>query len=191
MSRNGLFLIVILYCLLIAVLLLTGCKEEDTAASHQSGQLVVHMTDGPADFSKVNVDIQEVRVHYAEEQNNPGKWVILNTNTGIYNLLDFQNNVSTIIADSTFLTVGHIDEIRLLLGPQNSVEVDKIVYPLMIPSGTQSGIKIKLHADIINDLQTDVLIDFDARLSVHKTGNGNYILSPVVKSERIHYRNKK
>lgn len=191
MSRNGLFLIVFLYCLLIAVLLLTGCKEEDTAASHQSGQLVIHMTDGPADYSKVNVDIQEVRVHYADGQVNGNKWVTLNTNSGIYNLLDFQNNVSTIIADSTFLSVGNINEIRLLLGPQNSIEVDSVTYPLLIPSSEQSGIKIKIHADIINNLLTDVLIDFDAKLSVHQTGNGNYILSPVVKSERIHYRNKK
>ena len=190
MSRNGISIMIILYFLLIAVLLFTSCEEDSLSSKPSSGSLVIEMTDGPADYTEVNVDIQEVHVHYAQDAAGSARWVALNTNSGVYNLLDFRNNVTTIIADSSFLSTGALDEIRLILGPQNSIVTDSVKYPLMIPSGASSGIKIKVHADVIQDLLTNVLIDFDARLSVHETGNGKYILSPVVKSERVHYKNR-
>jgi Domain of unknown function (DUF4382) len=54
------------------------------------------------------------------------------------------------------------------------------VYPLTIPSGSESGLKIKLSKKLNAQLDS-VVIDFDAALSILKTGVGDYKLKPVLK----------
>jgi hypothetical protein len=45
------------------------------------------------------------------------------------------------------------------------------VYPLTIPSGSQSGLKIKINKKLHSSLDS-LLIDFDAALSVKKKAMG-------------------
>lgn len=60
----------------------------------------------------------------------------------------------------------------------NSVEVGGVNYPLTVPSGAESGLKIKLNKSV-NMPQETVVIDFDALLSI-KQENGSYKLRPVI-----------
>jgi hypothetical protein len=49
---------------------------------------------------------------------------------------------------------------------------DGSVYPLRVPSGSQTGIKINLPDIDLSDTDTvDVLVDFDVERSFHTTGN--------------------
>ena len=85
----------------------------------------------------------------------------------------------------TLLAVGTVPtnvlhEIRFVLGSNNSIVVNGINYPLTIPSGSESGLKIKVHKQLNGTLDS-LLIDFDANLSIHQTGQGNYMLKPVLK----------
>ena len=167
-------------CILVASLL-AGCKK-DEGQVEETGQMSVQMTDAPGDYAKVNVDIQSVWVHYASTD----AWVEVKCKSGLYNLLDFQNEVSVLITDTVTLKTGRINQIRLVLGSNNSIVLnDSSTYPLTIPSGEQSGIKINVDADVLANVHTQLLIDFDAALSVHLTGNGQYMLQPVIKLKRI------
>ena len=134
------------------------------------------MTDAPFDASAVNVDIQQVRVNLHDDSTG---WVDLATNAGIYNLPDYQNGFDTVIAQSPVPT-GTLKEIRFVLGSQNSIVIDSVEYPLSIPSGGSSGLKIKLNKQLNASLDS-LVIDFDAALSVHKTVDGLYQLRPVIK----------
>ncbi len=56
-----------------------------------------------------------------------------------------------------------------------------VSYPLTTPSGQTSGIKLKVQDDLTAGLAYNMLLDFDVAKSVVQTGNGKYILKPVIR----------
>lgn len=137
----------------------------------------VMLTDKPFQADSVNVDIQQVRVNFTND--STGGWINLTTHAGIYDLLGLQNGVDTLLAVGTVPT-DTLKEIRFVLGSNNSIVVAGINYPLTIPSGSESGLKIKVNKRLNGTLDS-LLIDFDAALSIHQTGQGNYQLRPVLR----------
>jgi hypothetical protein len=156
----------------IAILSIVACNKDGNTTT----DLRIHLTDAPYNASEVNVDIQQVRVNFRDDSTG---WVDLETHAGIYNLLDFQNGIDTVIAQAIIPT-GTVKEIRFVLGSQNSITIDSSNYPLTIPSGSSSGLKIKLNKKLNAHLDS-LVIDFDAALSIFKEGTGNYKLKPVLK----------
>src|SRR5690606_10644983 len=75
-----------------------------------------------------------------------------------------------------------IEQIRLKLGPHNSVVVDGVTEPLKTPSGQTSGVKLNLHETLLPGVAYDIWIDFDAGKSIVATGNGKYNLKPVIRT---------
>ena len=76
-----------------------------------------------------------------------------------------------------------VSQIRLILGENNSVMVDSMVYDIKTPSAQESGLKFNVHQDVSPGIAYTYIIDFDAAKSIVKTGKGNskYILKPVIK----------
>ena len=163
--------------LLFSSLFILSCQKE--ARETSSSTLNLRMTDAPTAMEEVNIDLQEVRVKFSDDSSGSGGWQTLQTNAGIYNLLDFQNGVDTLIGQGTFPSAQTVKEIRLIVGDSNTVKVNGQVYPLTIPSGAESGLKIKVSKKLQATLET-LLIDFDAALSVKQEQNG-YKLRPVIK----------
>ncbi len=155
--------------------LFTACSKEKE--NNGSTNLQVRLTDAPAEFAEVNVDIKEIRVKFTDDSSGNG-WQTLSTSAGIYNLLDFQNGKDTLLATGT-VNWGSIRQIRAVLGTNNSIKVGTIVYPLTIPSGAESGLKIMLNKNLSKSLEI-ITLDFDALLSV-KEENGGFKLRPVIK----------
>ncbi|HEY6503839.1 MAG TPA: DUF4382 domain-containing protein [Chitinophagaceae bacterium] len=147
-------------------------KENNSGTTH----LEIHLTDNPFNATEVNVDIRQVRVNIHDDSTG---WINLNTNAGIYNLLALQNGIDTVLAQGTIPT-GTLKEVRFVLGPHNSIVIDSTSYPLTIPSGGESGLKIKLSKQLNASLDS-LVIDFDAALSIIQTGTGEYKLKPVLK----------
>lgn len=127
-------------------------------------------------IDKVNIDLQAVEV-----TGNDGKTVLLNTTAGIYNLLELSNGVSKLIATSE-LSDAKVSQIRLILGSKNTVVVKGVSYPLSTPSAEQSGLKLQVHQTLVADIQNEIMLDFDANLSIVETGSGTYKLKPVVRT---------
>jgi hypothetical protein len=154
---------------LLALPLVLSCKKDDA-----NGPVKIRLTDAPAEFKEVNIDLLEVQV-----KTKKGGWEHLVTNPGIYNLLAYQNNVDTLIATGS-PSDYNIQEIRLILGSNNSVTLlDDQVRPLTIPSGSESGLKIKI-SDKYYEGPYDFLIDFDALQSIEQK-DGSYKLRPVIR----------
>lgn len=158
-----------------AAITFNSCDSDDNSSSG-SYNYKVRLTDDPGPYSEVNVDIQAVEV-----TGSNGQTVILNTNAGIYNLLDFTNGADTLIANST-LSNSRVEQIRLILGPNNTIVDNGVTYPLSTPSAEQSGLKLQIHQDLEADIDNSILIDFDANASVVVTGNGTYKLKPVLRT---------
>ena len=151
---------------------LVACSKDDETST----TLKIRLTDNPVAAEEVNVDIRQVRVNLSDDSTS---WVDLTTNAGIYNLLGLQNGVDTLLATGQ-LTASYVKEIRFVLGSNNSIKVAGVTYPLIIPSGSESGLKIKVNKQL-NVTLDSLLIDFDAALSVHQIGTGTYHLKPVLK----------
>lgn len=155
----------------VAVLAIACEKDKDSTT-----ELRIRLTDAPFDASEVNVDIRQVRVNLQDDSSG---WVNLDTRAGVYNLLDYQHGIDTLIAQSIVPT-GRLKEVRFVLGSQNSIKIADKTYPLTIPSGSESGLKIKLNKQLNAQLDS-LVIDFDAALSIFQEGTGNFKLKPVLK----------
>ena len=149
--------------LTIALFLLAACQREGA-----NTRLKVHLTDAPATYDEVNIDLQQVQVQMAADTTG---WQTLQTRAGMYDLLQLQNGVDTLVAEGT-IAEGTVHQLRLILGDDNNIVLDGETYPLTIPSGSESGLKVKLHKKMNKSLE-DLIVDFDAGLAVHQDGQGN------------------
>ncbi|MEQ1746834.1 MAG: DUF4382 domain-containing protein [Saprospiraceae bacterium] len=155
---------------LLVVLAIMACSKDDTTT------LNIHLTDGPGDFQQVNVDVREVLV---KTSGDTSKWLTLSVVPGVYDLLKLQNGVDTLIAVGSVPTEV-LKEVRLVLGPNNTVMVDSMMHNLDTPSADQSGLKIKVDKSLAATLD-NLVLDFDAEKSIVDKGNGTYSLKPVIK----------
>ena len=162
----------------ISVLLMalfSACDDENAG----NARLVVKLTDAPADYQEVNIDIQSVEVNAS--QNGSG-WSSLDTNTGVYNLLDLTNGLSVVLADAE-IPAGYISQLRLVLGDANTLKMDDMVHDLSTPSAQQSGLKLQINTTLTAGITYEILLDFDAARSVVESGNsGKYNLKPVIRA---------
>lgn len=169
--------------LIICSEIFISCSKKDTQALASDNEaslstLQIRLTDAPTAFEEVNVDIVEVKIKFSDDTTSSG-WINLITYPGIYNLLALQNGVDTLLATGAFPT-RVVKEIRFILGPNNTIKDAGVIYPLLIPSGSESGLKIKVSKKLHETLET-IIIDFDAALSVKKEGSGDYKLRPVLR----------
>jgi len=160
--------------LLLSVFWLACSDDEQTA------RLEVRLTDAPGDYEEVNIDIQGVEVHTEEGNQNSG-WTTLDVESGVYNILELTNGLDTLLA-SAELPAGRVSQIRLILGDNNSLVIDGETKPLSTPSAQQSGLKLNLNAVLTEGITYTITLDFDAARSIVTTGNGTYILKPVIRA---------
>ena len=178
---------------LIALLVgfgLTACSNGDG-----TGTMRVSLTDAPADYAEVNIEIHQVLVKAnddddetenmdEEELENEG-WKVVFNDTITVNLLDYQNG-ATLDLGEVELETGRYNQVRLVLGDENNVVLNSgSTFQLNTPSAQTSGYKLLVQADIEEDQVYDLVIDFDASRSIVVTGNGSYILKPVLKTANL------
>lgn len=170
---------ILLFCLGL-VAFLGSCTKEGNGVSPSSSSggssYSVKMTDAPGPYRAVYVDIQSVEVVTSN-----GNTQTLETHRGIYNLLRFSNGVDTMVA-SGLVNASSVEQIRLILGPNNSVITsDGVLHHLSTPSAQQSGLKIQVHHMLQTGSGYTALLDFDAHESIVVSGS-SYSLKPVIRT---------
>jgi len=170
----------------------TSC--DSTSSNGGTGTMEVTMTDAPANYDSVQVTINEVRVRQEDDNDSEGDetdgeseedgWVTISNQQMTVNLLDLTNG-SQVSLGSQELEAGAYSQIRLVLGDDNTVTVDGETYPLQTPSAQQSGLKLNVDAEVEENTQYSLLIDFDAARSIVQQGNGDYLLKPVLRAVNL------
>ena len=170
--------------LLLSILCLGlfGCSKGGPGQATRPGfgSVKVSMTDAPAAYDQVNVVIREVRIHSAAAGEDDG-WFVVESDPATYDLLSLQNGVFVTLGIASSIPAGAYDEVRLVLGDGSTIVVDGATHDLKVPSGMQSGIKLKGLFEVPDGGRVEVLLDFDAARSVVETGNGKYLLKPVIR----------
>jgi hypothetical protein len=167
---------VVVGLLFLSTSFLIACSDKESGTA----KLEVRLTDAPAEYQEVNIDIQGVEVN-ANDGNQASGWQTLDIKKGVYNLLKLTNGLDTLLG-STSLPAGKISQVRLILGSNNSLKLGGQSAMLSTPSSQQSGLKVQLHTDLKEGITYKILIDFDAARSIVATGSGKYNLKPVLRA---------
>lgn len=165
------------FLVIVLAIVIAGCNLNSSGSSE--GTLAVRLTDAPASYEAVYIDIQGVQINRGSEQEEA--WQTISSSPMRVDLLKLDNGADTLLG-TVQLESGTYNQLRLQLGTNNEVIEDGSSHALNIPSGQESGYKINLNATIIEDSTLTKIIDFDAARSIAVTGNGEYILNPVLKT---------
>lgn len=196
-----------------ALFLFAACTKNDAITSKEPGpnqnKLSVYLTDGPAYFDQVLVDIQSIAVkvdtaqdwwskkdddedegnwkHHKsvwgneDEHDQAAVWDTLDIKPGIYDLLSFANGADTLLS-SDVVPKGRIIAFRLRLGEENSLVKDSTEYPLQLITGW-NNIYIRVFGANFEKVNTNhykIWIDFDAGRSIIRVRDGMFYLKPVL-----------
>jgi hypothetical protein len=191
---------------LTVLAVLAGCGHSTVPIQPKSsgyGTVSVKLTDAPADVDRILLDVSQVWVHRVNNgtpvdtsgsgddaslrdrhatplADYDGVWYQLSATSGVYDLLDLTNGIFKTLAVGS-VPAGTYDQVRLKLGPNNSIVVKGVTHPLKVPSGQQAGFQLYGLFDVPIDGTVEVGIDFDAARSVHETGSGVWIMTPMAR----------
>lgn len=166
----------IIVLVIIAVVVYFAVSNNGASASN-SGRVVFAITDAAANMgsvSSVQVTVDKVEAHSASSG-----WVTLSSDSKTYDLLQLKQSGQLAVLADTNVEQGSYDQVRL--------DVSKVVvvdssgsHEAKLPS---SELKIMTNMDVNANSTATATFDFIADESLHVTGNGKYILAPVVDVE--------
>lgn len=175
-----------------AVLTAAACGSRSRPAPTPTGQgrLAVALVDAPVpQVSQVVVHVTKVTAHHETEG-----WLTI-TPPGVsdasplaIDLLTLQAPAQPLDLGLAALPPGRVSQLRLYVtqtGNHVVLAAGGAEVPLKVPSGPQSGIKVKGPWEILACNQTSLVIDFDAKKSIwfHPAKQGDeWILRPVIRT---------
>jgi hypothetical protein len=174
-----------IFILSVLVITLFNCSDNDNNESIQgTSQISVKLMDRPGEYDNVFVEVVDVRIKVNDSGNDESGWVSLDAiNTGVYDLLELTGGINVLLVDDFVIPSGTLNQIRLVLGDDNSVVIDGETFPLNTPSAQQSGLKIQVNETLEPNISYTFLLDFDVDESIVVAGNsGNINLKPVIRA---------
>ena len=171
--------------LLLAAVALTSfysCSDnDDNNIEDDTARLTVRMTDAPGDYDAVFVEVEDVMIKADLEGGEEGWTSLGNVQTGTYDLLTLTGGVTQLLAEAD-VPAGHLGQIRLILGNNNTVVINGESQPLSTPSAQQSGLKLQVNQELEAGEDYEFLLDFDVDQSIVTAGSsGGFILKPVIR----------
>ncbi|MBR9913603.1 MAG: DUF4382 domain-containing protein [Algicola sp.] len=165
-------------------LALFSCSDDDASTSVQgTSKLTVKLVDEPGNFEHVYVEVVDVMVKVNNDTDDDNWQSLEAINTGVYDLLDLTGGINVLLADNYEVPSGMLNQIRLVLGEDNTVVIDGVSQPLTTPSAQQSGLKVQVNEVLEPNFEYTFWLDFDVDDSVVTAGNsGNIILKPVIRA---------
>ena len=170
--------------------LLAACGGGDNAAA--TGKISIAVTDGPVDNADaVVVTFTEVQLLSGDDSVRQS--FAFDTPQQI-DLLSLQGTLSTPLVDGESIPVGTYDQVRLIVDAPNTscqnpsppfasyITIDGTDFPLAVPSGGESGLKVNGPLTVAAGGTAAYTIDFDLRKSVAQRGSTDcYNLRPVLR----------
>lgn len=186
--------------LLAAILVLTTACDQLPKSESGKGTVIIKLTDAPfpvslVDKAMITIDKIEIRSSDSlstsgEETDYESQFTVLSTEVQEFNLLDLRNGIT---ADLLQVEIGpgSYDMIRMHVTASKVILADGTEFDLKIPSGMQSGLKIKLDPELVveSGVVNEILVDFDVSKSFVVMGNINskhgikgFMFKPVIRA---------
>ncbi|WP_461255826.1 DUF4382 domain-containing protein [Treponema sp. R80B11-R83G3] len=193
-NNKNMFLIILagLFLATASSLIITTCKlpTEQVNTNNNNNELedspdgdtrlVVAMHDAP--FKMEDHNVQELNITVE-------KIVIIDENDKHITLLQEERQMELlsisrsdpVVLSNVSVEPGTYKELRLVLKDNSTIKVDGEVYHIKIPSGSQSGLKLKGPFVIPRGKLFRLIIDFVASESVHWNKGQGWMLKPVLR----------
>jgi hypothetical protein len=155
-----------------------GTGGTGTTATGNLRLLAIDAPPPPGNVEQIFLTVNEIRVH-----KTGGGWMTISDTPVTLDFLQLVNGVTGILADEE-LPVGKYTQLRLILERENEIVIDGETYPLVVPSGQQTGVKINLDFEILENEIIEIVVDFDASKSIVWTP-GNYKLKPSFRAFKM------
>ena len=176
--------------LVVLSLLAVGCNSSSESGSDSMGSMSLRITDAPIDeASSVVVQFSEVQIRGTDTTQNIN--FKLDPSRSI-DLLALQGSATQALFTDEAVPAGTYNEVRLLINAEVGTVDSYIVlkqggaqHELTVPSGSESGLKVKGNFTVPVNGSSSFTVDFDVRKSIVKSGNANsangikYHLKPV------------
>ncbi len=164
---------------------MVACGGEGSSDTQPTGKVSVGITDAPAtELSNVTISFTGITLKPADGDpiafsfDQPKSW----------NLLALQGGLSEPLITNEEVPAGDYSELRLLISTEHSFLILKsepdVEKTLAVPSGEQSGLKLKGDFVVAADSTTSLTVDFDVRKSiVNPQGQSlaDYLLKPSLR----------
>lgn len=170
----------------------TSAEDDNAPVPAGKQSLKLYLTDDPARFDEVLIDIRAVAVVVDtcfknddddDDDDDCRQTVDLGVAPGIYDLLTLRNGVDTLLAQG-LVPDGKVKRILITLGTNNSLVKDGITYPLGLFPGTNNIIVLKMKGnewDQVGNRRHQLWLDFDVNRSIIVVRNNLFYLKPVLK----------
>jgi hypothetical protein len=173
---------------IFTVLAVEGCGGGGGTDAPATGALSINMTDAPIDgASEVVVRFTGVELH---RTNGETVTVDFGSSTKSIDLIKLQGGVTSALTQDSAVPAGSYDWMRLKVLASKNAQGESYIkllsgaqYPLWIPSGAETGLKLNRPFTVAQGSTTRLLVDFDIRKSVHAPPgqDPNYILRPTLR----------
>lgn len=188
-----------LFTLLLSGLILFGCSRYGSELQYvEYGNVHVQITDAPfpahlVDAAYMTVTKIEARGDHLEEDPDSGGFVTLFEGEQTIDITKLTNGMTQSMGIAE-VPVGTYDQVRLYVTDASVELTDGSTHEVKVPSGSQSGIKIKIRPGltVTGELTSELLLDVDLSRSFVLRGNPNnpnsvngLIFKPVVRATNM------
>jgi hypothetical protein len=172
-----------------------ACDESPSSPSGQSAMFNLRLTDSPfSDARAVLVTFSEVTAHRSDSD-----WTAVpfagGATSRTCDLKKLENSED--VLGTGPLPAGDYTQVRLVVQSakiyfDNPSDGPACAITIAAPAGTMADLRIPSGEVKLNrgfklaaETTTTMLIDFDGDRSIHQTGNGTYMMSPVIGIARV------
>lgn len=155
--------------------------------SDDLAQVSLRLTDAPASLASAAV-VTFTEVHFRRTDDTWSRFTLDKPKP--IDLLKLQGMATEELLSQKQVLSGDYDEVRLVTSAtamDNYIEllVGGPRFPLFIPSGSSSGIKIKGDFPLTAARASELVADFDLLQSIKINGAGTYMLEPVIRLVKL------
>ena len=110
---------------------ITSCSKEDINENSDFTSISVNLTSESAVYKQVYLDVKEVQIQIEADETNPNAWVSLGSDSaGVYDFSDLKEDEELVIVQDLVIPVAHIYRVKLVLGNDNSIVMNNVVYAI-------------------------------------------------------------
>lgn len=189
---------------MLAALALGACGDNGTG-SNGARTVTIRLHDAPGDLKEAWVKVSQISLQgTTSADSTSGKVVLLDTPTGWLDLAALSGGSFATVVSGAEVPPGRYSQFRFVVCEAYVVTRDGQVYAtqgaalpggvtatgtLQVPSGCQSGLKVKLPGGSVDLTESSQIlsVDFDVSQSFgHQAGNsGRWVMHPVMSATSI------
>ena len=167
----------------IVIIMSLGFQSCSDDKDSNTTNIQLKLIDAPGDYKEVNIEIIDIQYNSSDSEDSWRSFTPVDGYPINIDLTELIAGNSLLLTDE-IIPSGMLKQIRLVLSNNNTIVIEGEINPIHLdtPSAQQSGLKLKLDAELEPGFSYTFILDWDVQKSIVKAGNsGKYLLKPVIR----------